>query len=79
METIPLRRVTAIAFVVALVLSVTVVLPAEYAVDPTGVGTRIGLTQMGRLKLELAKEAIEDARKDSLAAELPALHQRLLR
>ncbi|MBA3919854.1 MAG: hypothetical protein C0516_14885 [Gemmatimonas sp.] len=53
---------------IALVLAVTAVLPAEYGVDPTGVGSRIGLTQMGRLKQELAKEAIEDARADSVAA-----------
>lgn len=63
-----LRRASLVAVVIALVLAVTAVLPAEYGVDPTGVGSRIGLTQMGRLKQELAKEAIEDARADSVAA-----------
>jgi hypothetical protein len=63
-----LRRASLVAVVVAAVLVVTAVLPAEYGVDPTGVGRRIGLTQMGRLKQELTKEAIEDARADSLAA-----------
>lgn len=63
-----LRRASVIAVVIAVVLLVIAVLPAEYGVDPTGIGRRIGLTQMGRLKQELAKEAIEDARADSVAA-----------
>lgn len=67
METDSLRRVSLIALAVAVVITVTVVLPAEYAVDPTGIGQRIGLRQMGRLKLQLAKEAAEDARADALA------------
>ncbi len=63
-----LRRASLVALLIAAVLAVTAVLPAEYGVDPTGIGRRIGLTQMGRLKQELAKEAIEDARADSVAA-----------
>jgi hypothetical protein len=57
-----------LAVIVAAVLVLTAVLPAEYGIDPTGIGRRIGLTQMGRLKQELAKEALEDARADSVAA-----------
>jgi hypothetical protein len=52
-----LLRSTLIAFAVAVTLLVTVILPAEYGVDPTGVGRVLGLTQMGRIKAELAKEA----------------------
>jgi len=63
-----LRRASIAALLIAVTLFVTAVLPAEYGVDPTGIGSRIGLTQMGRLKQELAKEAIEDARADSAAA-----------
>ncbi len=62
-----LRRATILAVVVAASLLLTAVLPAEYGVDPTGMGRRLGLTQMGRLKQELAREAKEDARADSLA------------
>ena len=57
MPTDSLGRVSLVEVAVAVVLTVTVVLPAEYGVDPTGIGRRIGLTQMGRLKVELAKEA----------------------
>ena len=63
-----LRRATIVALLVAAVVVVTAVLPAEYGIDPTGVGRRIGLTQMGLLKRQLAIEAIEDARADSAAA-----------
>ena len=39
-----LLKATVAAFAVAAVLLVAVVLPAEYGVDPTGVGTALGLT-----------------------------------
>lgn len=45
-----LNRATLIAAAVAAVLLVTVVLPAEYGVDRTGIGRLLGLTEMGRLK-----------------------------
>lgn len=56
-----LLRSTAIAAALAAGLLVTVVLPAEYAIDPTGVGHLIGLTQMGEVKLALAAEAAAPA------------------
>ena len=52
-----LLRSTLIAAAVAIVLLVTVVLPAEYGVDPTGIGNLLGLKKMGEIKLALAKEA----------------------
>ncbi|HEX7240769.1 MAG TPA: hypothetical protein VF263_10915 [Longimicrobiaceae bacterium] len=56
-----LLRSTVIAAATAAVLLVTVVLPAEYGVDPTGVGRVLGLTEMGEIKMALAKEAEADA------------------
>ncbi len=52
-----LLRSTIIAIIVAAVLLVTIVLPAEYGVDPTRVGRVLGLTQMGEIKMTLAEEA----------------------
>jgi hypothetical protein len=52
-----LLRSTLIAAVVAAVILVTIVMPAEYGVDPTGVGRVLGLTEMGRIKRALAAEA----------------------
>jgi len=55
-----LVRSTLLALLAALVLLFTVVLPAEYAIDPTGVGRMLGLTQMGEIKEQLAEEAAAD-------------------
>ena len=49
-----LNRATLIAAGVAAVLLVTTVLPAEYGVDPTGIGGVLGLTPMGEMKREQA-------------------------
>jgi hypothetical protein len=55
-----LLRSTVIAAVGAVVILVTVVLPAEYGIDPTGAGRVLGLTEMGEIKQELADEAEQD-------------------
>jgi len=52
-----LLRSTLAAVVAAAGLLVTVVLPAESAIDPTGIGRLLGLTQMGEVKVALAQEA----------------------
>ncbi|MGB4100881.1 MAG: transmembrane anchor protein [Alphaproteobacteria bacterium] len=52
-----LIKSTIIAAVTAGVLLVTVVMPAEYGIDPTGIGRAIGLKQMGEIKMSLAEEA----------------------
>jgi hypothetical protein len=44
----------------ACAILVTVVLPAEYGIDPTGVGRLLGLTEMGEIKTQLAAEAEAD-------------------
>lgn len=52
-----LVKSTILAAVSAGVLLVTVVMPAEYGIDPTGVGRLIGLKKMGEIKVSLAREA----------------------
>jgi len=56
-STAKLIRSTIIASIVALVLLVTVVLPAEYALDPTGASRLLGLTTMGEIKEQLVLNA----------------------
>lgn len=56
-----LLRSTAIAALTAAVLLVTTILPAEYGIDPTGVGHALGLTHMGEIKHSLAEEASAEA------------------
>jgi len=48
------------ALIVAIVILVTVILPAEYGIDPTRVGSVLGLTRMGEIKQQLAEEASEE-------------------
>lgn len=60
-----LIKSTIFAAVVAGVLLVTTVLPAEYGIDPTGIGNAIGLKKMGEIKVSLAKEVAEDKAKDA--------------
>lgn len=63
-----LLKSTGIAAAVASVILVTVVMPAEYGVDPTRIGSVFGLTEMGRIKVQLAAEAEADAAADAAAA-----------
>ena len=68
-----LVRSTVIALLTAVGLLVTVVMPSEYAIDPTGVGRALGLTQMGELKIILAQEALADATPPQASAPAPAM------
>jgi hypothetical protein len=63
-----LLRSTVVAAVVAVALLLTTVLPAEYGIDPTGIGRVIGLTEMGEIKTQLEKEAEADRARDAAPA-----------
>ena len=63
-----LLRSTLFAAVAALVILVTVVLPAEYGKDYTGVGSLLGLTEMGEIKRQLHNEKLEDHIDDNNAS-----------
>lgn len=63
---------TAIALVVAIGLLTTAVLPAEYGIDPTGIGKTLGLTQMGQIKMSLAAENAKGAPVANPATPAPA-------
>ena len=56
-----LIKSTILAAIAAIVILFTVVLPAEYGIDPTGVGKLLRLTEMGQVKQQLAEEAAADA------------------
>lgn len=71
-----LIRSTIIALVAAIVLLVTVILPAEHGVDPTGIGGVLQLTEMGEIKTQLAAEAEADRLRDKQGTPLEAPDQR---
>ncbi|MXO70270.1 transmembrane anchor protein [Alteraurantiacibacter buctensis] len=65
LEDLPTTRqlvgATGFAVVAAGAILATVVLPAEYAIDPTGLGRALGFADMGEVKQQLAAEAAADA------------------
>jgi len=77
-----LIKSTIIAIITAAILLVTVVLPAEYAIDPTGIGRILKLSEMGEIKKQLAEEAARDRvidgqPKSSLPATSPGIFARI--
>lgn len=64
-----LLKATGYAGVVATVLAITVILPAEYGVDPTGIGKAFGLT-------DLAAPAVPVTVSGTKAADGPAMEYR---
>ena len=67
-----LVRSTLVALAVAAVILVGFIFPAEYGVDPTGLGGVFGLTEMGRIKVQLAEEAAAEDAALLAAGEAPA-------
>lgn len=55
-----LGRYAIIAAIGAVAIGVMVYLPAEHGTDPTGVGSVLGLTEMGEIKQQLKSEAEAD-------------------
>jgi hypothetical protein len=60
-----LLQSTLLALITALALLVIAVLPAEYGIDPTGIGHWLGLKKMGEIKQSLAIEAQQNTTQDS--------------
>ncbi len=62
-----LAKATIGAIAAAGAILVGVILPAEFGIDPTGVGRATGLTQMGEVKVQLAEEAERDTLTETTA------------
>lgn len=67
-----LNRATLIAVGVAAILLVTVVMPAEYGVDPLGTGKLLGLTAMGQSKNPVDSLEASDATNEEFVLDEPA-------
>ena len=70
-----LLRSTLLALIAAVVILVTVILPAEYALDLTGIGRHLGLMEMGEIKEQLAQEAEADGHMAQNETTVEALAQ----
>lgn len=69
--TTQLNRATGLAALIAGVILVTTVLPAEYGIDPTGIGQMLGLKEMGDVKE--AAHLAEDAPATTVAMNAPVV------
>lgn len=72
-----LVRSTLLAATAAAGLLMVFYLPAEYGVDPTGLGSVLGLTEMGEIKQQLYAEAEADAAGTGPAAMAAQIMNRL--
>ncbi|WP_170328539.1 transmembrane anchor protein [Ruegeria arenilitoris] len=68
-----LLKSTIIAAVSAIVILATIVLPAEYGIDPTRIGRVLGLAEMGEIKSQLAAEAEADKAKEAAGEDQTSL------
>lgn len=59
-STAKLIKSTILALIGAAVLLVSVVMPAEYGIDPIGIGKLTGLQQMGEIRVSLEEEAAQE-------------------
>lgn len=73
-----LFKSTILALIAAVAILITVILPAEYAIDPTGVGRMLNLTEMGEIKKELEAEAEQDKKTHSKGEQKSSLLDGLL-
>ncbi len=64
---------TFVAAISAAVLLTIVVLPAEYGIDPTGIGRVLRLTEMGEIKMRLAAEVAADSKVAVTPASTPEI------
>ena len=74
-STTKLIKSTILAAGVAGVLLVGVVMPAEYGIDPTGIGKITGLKKMGEIKTSLAKDAAIEAAKELVTTTEPIVEE----
>lgn len=77
-STAQLIRSTVIAIVAAIIILVTIVLPSEYGIDPTGFGRATGLAEMGQIKQELSEEAKRDHGSSLMLEQQPGILDRIL-
>lgn len=70
-----LWRATALAVIVAAVILLTIVLPVEYGIDPTGVGRRLGLFRAPAAEVQVSAAP----QSEPAAGETPASSATLVR
>jgi len=70
-----LFKATVISFLLALIALVTLILPAEYNLDPTGIGQKLGLTELNQSEgkeLDTLTSQSGNNQTDSVVLTVPA-------
>lgn len=65
-----LLKATVVAIIVGGLILVTTVLPAEYSIDPTGIGAKLGLTKLGEATAETPTDVSNVAEEKKPTAEV---------
>ena len=65
-----LLKSTITGIIVAIILLIMVILPAEYGTDPTGVGKILGLKEMGEIKISLLEESQNESSQENNASSI---------
>ena len=69
-----LLKSTVIAIIMAIILLVMVIFPAEYGTDPTGVGRLLGLKEMGEIKMSLLDESYKESSQQNTTPSIEIDH-----
>jgi len=67
-----LMKATIIALIVAALALVSIILPAEYNIDPTGIGEKLGLTALANPVIKSAANIVPKQSSDSVDVIVPA-------
>ena len=67
-----LVKSTVIALAIAVIVLISIVLPAEYNIDPTGIGSKLGLTVLAAPKNTILEESESKIASDSVDIVVPA-------
>jgi hypothetical protein len=68
-----LLKSTFFALISASAILITTILPAEYGIDPTGVGRALGLVEMAEIKSSLVQDLQQSEVKDAVTIEQPVI------
>jgi len=72
LSTKTLIKSTAIAIVVAILVLISLILPAEYNIDPTGIGEKLGLTALANPIINSVAKTEPKQSSDSFEVTVPA-------
>jgi hypothetical protein len=71
-STTALIKSTLVALIIAILVLVSIILPAEYNIDPTGIGAKLGLTALANPEIKNMVKSAPKQSSDSIDVIVPA-------